>query len=95
MEVLSEVLPIIIYILISILLVVLIIIGVKGLQLLKRVESLVDELETKVQSLSKLFDMVGAISNLSGKIADTVVDLLKNKLNSLLNKKKRKKESEL
>lgn len=98
MEFLSQALPILIYILISIFLIILIIFGIKGLQLLKKIDTLVNDVQTKVQSLSKLFDMVSVISNLSGKVADSVIDLLKNKLNGLLdrkNKKNKKKESEL
>ena len=98
MEFLSQALPILIYILISIFLIILIIFGIKGLQLLKKIDTLVNDVQTKVQSLSKLFDMVSVISNLTGKVADSVIDLLKNKLNGLLdrkNKKNKKKESEL
>lgn len=98
MEFLSQALPILIYILISIFLIILIIFGIKGLQLLKKIDILVNDVQTKVQSLSKLFDMVSVISNLTGKVADSVIDLLKNKLNGLLdrkNKKNKKKESEL
>ena len=95
METLSQVLPIIIYILISIFLVILIIFGIKGLKLLKKVELLVNDLEVKVASLSKLLDMVGVISDLAGRVADTAIDLIKNKLYGLLNKNNKKKESEI
>ncbi len=95
MEVLSQVLPILNSILVSILLIILIILSIRGLKILNRLEAMTLEIEEKVASISKLLDLVGAISNITGKFADTVLDLLKGKLTSLLDRKNKKKESEI
>ena len=70
----TEVLPIILYILGSILLVVLIILGIKLIITLNKIESTVDSISTKVESLNGFFSIIDFTTDKLASISDKVVE---------------------
>ena len=56
-EVLSTVLPLIIYLLLAIVLIIIIIIGFRIIKMLDLINSVIEDLETKLASVNKLFDI--------------------------------------
>ena len=87
----AENLQIVLYVLGSILLLVLIILGIKLIITMDKVNKLVDNINTKVNSLNGLFSVIDFTTNkltmVSDKIADAVTSLIKKIFN-------RKKEEE-
>ena len=87
----AENLQIVLYVLGSILLLVLIILGIKLIITMDKIQKLVDNINTKVDSLNGLFSVIDFTTNkltmVSDKIADAVTSLIKKIFN-------RKKEEE-
>jgi hypothetical protein len=94
MEFLQAFLPIMVNILLIALLIILIIIGIKAIVLMNRVNTVVDDVEKKVQSLNGLFEV---LSNVSGKISfayDKITGLFLGAAEKIFAKKKRRKKDE-
>ncbi len=94
MEYLNEVLPIIIYLLLIVLIVVAIVIGFKFITTMGKVNDMVDDVNTKIKSLDKLFDLIDFTTNRVSLIGDTVVNFITSKLGKLFGLKKSKKVKE-
>ena len=58
MEFMNQFLPIVIYLLLIVLLVVAIIIGIKVITTMNRVEDILDDVNTKIRSLDKIFEII-------------------------------------
>ncbi|MBQ4263659.1 MAG: hypothetical protein IJB83_05425 [Bacilli bacterium] len=87
----AEVLPIIIYLLLIVLLVVLIILGIKLIITTNKVDDLVDDVNKKVRSLDRLFEIVDFTTDRISMATDIVVNFVSSKLKGLFGKKKNKK----
>ncbi len=92
-EFLNVYLPIILMILAIILLVVLIILGVKAIKTLTKVNTLVDDVNEKMDSLRGIFDMVEKLSCGVETVGFKVIDALGN-LTAKLFKGKNKEEDD-
>ena len=81
-------LPIIIYILLIILLVIGIILGVRSIETMKKVEKVVDDVNSKVESLNGLFKVVDFTTDKLVLMADRVVDGVSRLASKLFYKRK-------
>ena len=94
---LNEVLPIILYILGSILLGILIVLGIKLINVMNKMEKVVDDINTKVSSLNGVFSIIDATTDklalLSNLIFDGII-LIIRKLFAKKNKKSKEKEND-
>ena len=91
-EFLQVYLPICIYILLIILLIIGIIIGVRLLNVMDKIESLVDNIQGKVNSLNSLFSIIDFTTNKINVISDRIVELFTNLFNKIINRKKESNE---
>lgn len=94
---LNEVLPIILYILGSILLGILIVLGIKLINVMKKMEKVVDDINTKVSSLNGVFSIIDATTDRLALLSDRMVDgisLIIRKLFAKKNKKSKEKEND-
>ena len=71
---LNEVLPIILYILGSILLGILIVLGIKLINVMNKMEKVVDDINTKVSSLNGVFNIIDATTDRLALLSDRMVD---------------------
>ena len=71
---LNEVLPIILYILGSILLGILIVLGIKLINVMNKMEKVVDDINTKVSSLNGVFSIIDATTDKLALLSDRMVD---------------------
>ena len=78
MEFLSQFLPIIIYILLIIIIIVGIILGIKLIITIDKIESVVDDINEKVEKFTPLFNVVGMVSDKVTNIATSVMGTLEN-----------------
>ncbi len=94
---LNEVLPIILYILGSILLGILIVLGIKLINVMNKMEKVVDDINTKVSSLNGVFSIIDATTDRLALLSDRMVDgisLIIRKLFAKKNKKSKEKEND-
>lgn len=86
--------PVILYVLSSILLVVLIVLVVKAISTLKKVDTIIDDINIKSGKLNGLFDIVDNTTDTLSLISDKVVGAVVNGVSSLLSRKKKKENEE-
>ena len=92
---LNEILPIILYILGSILLGILIVLGIKLINVMNKMEQVVDDINTKVSSLNGVFSIIDATTDKLALLSDRMVDGISLVIRKLFAKKKKKdKEKE-
>lgn len=92
---LNEILPIILYILGSILLGILIVLGIKLINVMNKMEKVVDDINTKVSSLNGVFNIIDATTDRLALLSDRMVDGISLIIRKLFAKKKKKdKEKE-
>lgn len=92
---LNEILPIILYILGSILLGILIVLGIKLINVMNKMEQVVDDINTKVSSLNGVFSIIDATTDKLSLLSDRMVDGISLIIRKLFAKKKKKdKEKE-
>lgn len=92
---LNEILPIILYILGSILLGILIVLGIKLINVMNKMEQVVDDINTKVSSLNGVFSIIDATTDKLSLLSDRMVDGISLVIRKLFAKKKKKdKEKE-
>lgn len=90
----SEVLLIIIYSLIAILLIVMIVFTIKLFGTLSRINKTLDEVNTKVEKLNGVFNIIDTTTDYLSLLSDKLVDKVTNVISSLFSKKDKKKEGE-
>ena len=95
MSELSVVLPILVYILLSVLLVVLIILGIKAIGLMDRTNRILDNVETKVNSLNGLFMVIDKFTDGISGITNKMVDGISNLITHIFKRKKKEEESDI
>ena len=85
---LNEILPIILYILGSILLGILIVLGIKLINVMNKMEKVVDDINTKVSSLNGVFSIIDATTDKLALISDRMVDVISLIIRKLFVKKR-------
>ncbi len=89
---LNEILPIILYLLGSILLVILIILGIKLINVMNKMERVVDDINTKVSSLNGVFSIIDATTDKLSLLSDRMVDGISSLIRKLFARKNKKEE---
>ena len=89
-EFLSSVLPIIIYVLLIIILIVGIILGIKTIGTIGKVDKVMDNVNSKVESLNGIFSIIDFTTDKLALITDKVVDTVSGMINKLFKKKSKK-----
>jgi uncharacterized protein YoxC len=92
METLNLVLPVLLYIAGIILLIVLTILGIRLIQILNKVDRVVDNVEDKVNSLNTAFDAVSRVSDTLAVVGESFVTTIVGSVARLFNKKNKKEE---
>ena len=91
---LNELFTVIIYILSSILLVALIVLTIKVIHTIKKVDKVVDDIDTKSKKLNGVFDMVDNAADTLAVISDKMVGFVVNGITSLFSRKNKKENEE-
>jgi uncharacterized protein YoxC len=88
----AETFSIILYVLGSILLIVLIILGIKLIGTMDKIDSLVDNINSKANSLNGLFSMVDYTTNKLSVVSDRIVDAVASLIRKVFKKKEESEE---
>ena len=97
LEFLNSFLPIVIYALLIALIILLIIISSKAIKTMNKVDSIVDDVDDKVQSLNDFFYVVDSATDKIALMSDRVIDIVTgviHKITSVRKRKSRKREEE-
>lgn len=92
MELLAELLPIIIYVLLVVLLVICIIIGYKVIATMNHLEKIIDDVEEKVHTFDKFFNLLNFTTDKITSISDTLIAKVSSGIGKLLSKRKKREE---
>ena len=93
MEFVNVFLPAVMYSLLIVLIIVLIILGIRMLETVTRINTLLDDLEKKMDSMSGLFNVMDFITTKATIVTDTVASTIMGAVRSLVKKRKQKKGS--
>ena len=94
MEVLSQILPIIIYILLIVFIIVGIILGIKLILTIEKINKIVDDVNTKIEKVTPIFNAVGLVSSKMNSIVGLITNKVEFTINKLFTKKKGKKSED-
>ena len=89
---LNEILPVILYLLGSILLIILIILGIKLINVMNKMERVVDDINTKVSSLNGFFSIIDVTTDKLSLLSDRMVDGISSLIRKLFARKNNKEE---
>lgn len=89
---LDAILPVLLYVAGIILLIVLIVLGIRLIQILNKVDRVVDNVEAKVNSLNNAFDVVCKATDTLAVIGDSVVTTVTGVISKFISKKFNKEE---
>lgn len=92
MEFVNVFLPAVMYSLLIVLIIVLIILGIRTLETVTRINTLLDDLEKKMDSMSGLFNVMDFITTKAIVVTDTIASTIMGTIKSLVKKRKQKKE---
>ena len=92
MEALNVILPVLLYIAGFILLIVLIILGIRLIQVLNKVDIIVDNVEEKVNSLNTAFNVVDRVSDTLATVGESVITTIVGGISRIFNKRMKKEE---
>ena len=92
MEMLNVILPVLLYVVGIILLVVLTILGVRLIQVLNKVDRVIDNVETKINSFNNAFDVVSKATDTFAVLGDSVINTITGIISRIFNKKLNKEE---
>jgi hypothetical protein len=92
MEFINVFLPAVMYCLLIVLIIVLIILGIRSLETVTRINTLLDDLEKKMDSMSGLFNVMDFITTKATVVTDTIASTIMGTIKSLVKKRKQKKE---
>lgn len=94
MEYLNETLPIIIYFLLIVLLIVGIVVGIRLIFTISKIDELLDEVNEKLSSFDRLFNVINFTSDRFGVIAETVLSFITSKIKKLTKTKRKSKRED-
>lgn len=84
-----ETLQIVIYVLLIILIAVAIIIGIKLIGTINRVDALIDDVNAKVKTLDKVFEVIDMFNNKMSELGDTVIGFVSGGIRRLFRSRKK------
>lgn len=85
----NELFSIILYILGSILLIVMIVLGVRLIQTLNRVDTLIDDVNLKANKLNGVFDIVDHTADALASVSDIAVGYITRTVSRIMNRKRK------
>ncbi|MCI8445099.1 MAG: hypothetical protein HFG15_01540 [Bacilli bacterium] len=85
----NELFPIILYMLGSILLIVMIVLGVRLIQTLNRVDTLIDDVNLKASKLNGVFDIVDHTADALASVSDMAVGYITRTVSRIMNRKRK------
>lgn len=91
---LNELFPVIIYILGSILLVALIVLTIKVINTIKKVDKVVEDIDSKSKKLNGVFDMVDNAADTLSILSDKMVGIVVNGITGLFSRKSKREDTE-
>ena len=89
---LNSIFPVLLYTAGIILLVVLIILGIRLIQILNKVDRVVDNVEEKVNSLNGVFDVVNKATDTLALVGESVVGTIAGFVSRIFNKKNKEED---
>lgn len=92
MEILQSLLPVILYSLGIVLVIVLIILGLRAIQMVTKINIILDETKDKLDSLNSFFNIMDTINDKMSAITDTMISAVTNMITSIFKRRKNKKE---
>ncbi|MBO5120230.1 MAG: hypothetical protein J6C28_00905 [Bacilli bacterium] len=92
MEMLNVILPVLLYVAGIVALIVLTVLGIRLIQILNKVDRVVDNVEEKVNSLNTAFDVIGKASDTLALVGDSVVNGIASVVTRFFNKRFNKEE---
>ena len=92
MEFLQVFLPTVLYCLAIVLVIILIILGLKAIETMNKLNTLLDDTQKKLNTLDGFFNIMDTVTNKVSVITDTMVSAVTNVITSIVKKRKRKKE---
>ena len=84
-----ETLQIVIYVLLIILIAVAIVIGIKLIGTINRVDALIDDVNAKVKTLDKVFEVIDMFNNKMSELGDTVIGFVSGGIRRLFRNRKK------
>ncbi len=91
---LLEVLPIIIYFLVIILIIISMALGIKLIITLKKVDSIIDDINSKIQSFNGVFDVIDVVTDKIASLSDAFVSFIINIFSKIVNRKKKEEKDD-
>jgi len=91
-EILQSLLPVILYSLGIVLVIVLIILGLRAIQMVTKINIILDETKDKLDSLNSFFNIMDTINDKMSAITDTMISAVTNMITSIFKRRKNKKE---
>lgn len=91
---LNELLIILLYLLLIILIVIFIVLGIKLVKTLKKVDNVIDDVNSKMEKVDGVFEIIDKTTDYAASISDKIIGALSNFINSIFRKKKGKNENE-
>lgn len=85
---LNDLLLLILYILLIVLVVIFIILGIKLIKTLKKVDTVIDDVNVKMNKVDGVFDIIDKTTDYASSISDKIISSVYNFINSLLKRKK-------
>ena len=84
-----ETLQIVIYVLLIILIAVAIVIGIKLIGTINRVDALIDDVNAKVKTLDRVFEVIDMFNNKMSELGDTVIGFVSGGIRRLFRNRKK------
>lgn len=92
MECINTVFPFILYILGAVLLVVLIVLVFKIMETLKKVNTVIDDVNVKSSKLNNMFNIIDSTTDAISTVSDKIIDFVVGAITNLFTRKKKKEE---
>ncbi|MBQ9072044.1 MAG: hypothetical protein IJY25_02690 [Bacilli bacterium] len=84
----NDLLSLFIYAALLTLIIIFIILGIKLIRTLKKVDSIIDDVNVKMTKVNGVFDIIDKTTDYAANISDKVISVISNFINVLLRKKK-------
>ena len=88
MECMKEVFPVILYILLCILVICLIVLVIRAIKTLNKVNIMVEDVNTKVNKLNGVFNIIDSTADAVSLVGDKVVNFFSSGISSIFHRKK-------
>lgn len=84
----TEFLTILLYITLIVLVIILIILGIKLIKTLKKVDTVIDDVNVKMGKVDGVFNLIDKTTDYAANMSDKIISSISNFVNVLLRKKK-------